>query len=259
MHSKAHKATLCRAELKAVSVPELECAEKALLQGLDFNLHCHHPYGAIHVLAREISLWCLQHQQVQASFGAHMQRGFSKRSIPDEYRDDALMSLCQRSLAVAQSALVYSDVNFLFEPRQIAFAAVAIALEGKCARRSVLVKEYLRSRFPNKTKGELDEFMGSVKKIIHLIDISPEIELSKFLHCRQRQRKHSIQSRVMEVQRVFVLVAGARYSRAVAPQSNAIQAKQCTKRLRSVAEHGYYDRNYVARKVARVTPISSEY
>ena len=204
---------MCREELRSVSIAEIEEAERNLLDGLDFKLRCHHPYGAIRVLAGEIAASVSQqisHHKVGLVPDEH---GFhSPRGVRDFYADTRLDTLCERALAVTQSALVYSDVNFLFPPGKIAFAAVAIALEGSvrggCL--GVMTRNYLRLRFPQKTAEALDAFEADVIEIIHEIEDCPEINLSKFLATSQRHFSSTAHYQAMEIRRVFSVAASFR-------------------------------------------------
>lgn len=51
---KSQHNPLCRHELCPVSVEEIEEAERALLEGCDFRLRCHHPYKAIQMLSSDV-------------------------------------------------------------------------------------------------------------------------------------------------------------------------------------------------------------
>ena len=157
INQKAQKAALCREELREVSIEEIETAERHLLEGLDYRLRSHHPYGAIKVLAADIVSYLRSSEQfLRKCYGYGSPRTVFG-GFPSE---EGLDSLGERALAVAQSALVYSDANFLFQPGKIAFAAVAIALEGRSYdnRLGSSMRHYLRMRFPQKSAEEMFQF-----------------------------------------------------------------------------------------------------
>ena len=123
-----------------------------------------------------------------------------------------LESLCDRAIAVAQSALVYSDVSFLFAPGKIAFAAVAIALEDfdhYCQLGPCMI-EYLRMRFPQKKDAELADFGFEVSRIINAIARAPGIDIKMFSIRPTGGRSMAMQMHAMEVRRVFSLVSRIR-------------------------------------------------
>lgn len=257
MNLKAHKASLCREELRAVGTAEIEDAERILLAGLDFRLRCHHPYGAIRVLAGEIATSLSEHIAYRKDgYGSHSPRG-----INDFYGRSRLDTLCERALAVAQAALVYSDVNFLFPPGKIAFAAVAIALEGKVRGGCLgyMMRNYLRLRFPQKSSEELDSFEADVIDIVYEIEACPEIDLSKFLSTSPRRSSSTAQYQALEVRRVFSVASyfrGMIQSRQEVSKSMRL-SNQTGKRGR---EDDYYPCSYQGRfKAARVTPTQTPF
>jgi hypothetical protein len=177
---------LCQEELRAVTIPEIEAAERALLEGCDYRLRCHHPYGAIKILASDISNYLmnstLEHQS-GLLVGKDIVNDSSRAAVSFKshpYGD--LSTLCERALSVAQSALVYSDVNFLFPPGQIAFAALAIALDGfgYGTKLGGGIRDYLVMRFRNKSVAELSEFESQLGKIVSIWEDCPGIDLNKF-------------------------------------------------------------------------------
>ena len=181
-----------REELKLVSIPEMEAAERALLQGCDGFLRCHHPYGACKMLASDVSNYLMSEPTQEFVLEGEGGIESSPKSVVYDYpaavspthreHDANLSTLAERSLSLAQWALVYSDVNFLFPPGQIAFAAVAVALDGQGhgTRLGEGMRQYLEMRFRNKTLEELDEFEGQVGKIISLLEDCSAIDLGKF-------------------------------------------------------------------------------
>lgn len=250
---------MCREELRYVTVEEIEEAERNLLDGLDFRLRCHHPYGAIRVLAGEIASCTTEHATKAAFF--YDQHFESPRGINDIYSDERLDSLGDRALAVAQAALVYSDVNFLYPPGKIAFAAVAIALEGK-ARAGCLgprMRNYLRTRFPQKNVEELFAFERDVVDIMYEIEACPEIDLMKFSSPSHRRFSCRAKHQASEIRRVFTVAAY--YRGMMVPQHTTSYrvANQAHARKRS-REETYHPCSYgVPYKAARVTPTQTPF
>jgi hypothetical protein len=212
---------LCREELRAVTIEEIEAAERALLEGCDYQLRCHHPYGAIKVLAADVTSYLLSTPKENAALGYDTRvntansYGYneSPRSVVYGYQPhqlqpaEGLNTVCERALSIAQSALVYSDVNFIFPPGQIAFAAITLALDGHHAGCDAGVgprmRDYLGMRFRSKTAEELAQFEGEVWKIIrHLINCSG-IDLNKFSPYWQCGDGRAAEMQAAEIRRVF--------------------------------------------------------
>jgi hypothetical protein len=195
-----------------VSVEEIEEAERALLEGLDFRLRCHHPYGAIKVLASDIIYHimegmgqCSDYSRADSKHGGYQ----SPRSVTYYGAQSGLRlgTVCDRALAVAQAALVYSDVCFIFPPGQIAFAAVAIAVEGRVGR---TMHEYLKKRFPQKTREECDHFEDEVTRIVALVANCPSIDMNKFSSPMQRKSRRTTAHQAAQIRRAFSLAADIR-------------------------------------------------
>lgn len=244
VHQKANKAPLCRDELRAVTIEEIEEAERALLVGLNYELRCHHPFGAIRVLSSDLANFLASsgdewnYTKSLSRSSAYPYGYKSPTTVHDCYTEERVTTLCDRAIALAQSALVYSDVNFLFPPGQIAFAVVSLALEGNDygGRLGAAMRSYLRMRFPQKSEGELCQFEWDVTQIICNLAHCPEIDLNKFgigsyHHPSSYQRtsgshslrygRHSAHHRAAEVRRVFAVTSSIRFQRAYAISSVA--------------------------------------
>lgn len=206
---KARNTGMCRDELIAVSVQEIEQAEIDLMNGLDFRLRCHHPYGAIKRLSSELADSLRNKRSQITDLYGYRSSWSNSREL---YEEELLESLCDRAIAVAQSALVYSDVSFLFAPGKIAFAAVAIALEDfdHYCQLGPRMTEYLRMRFPQKKESELADFSLEVSRIINAIASAPGIDIKIFSIRPTGRRSMAMQMHAMEVRRVFSLVARLR-------------------------------------------------
>jgi Cyclin C-terminal domain len=223
---RAQNAPLCRDELRAVTIQEIEEAERSLLEGCVYHLRCHHPYGAIKVLSADVTTHSLSTPKetstldCSTSVGATKSYGHggSPRSVygyqahQDPPVDESLNTICERALSIAQSALVYSDVNFLFPPGQIAFAAVTLALDGHRTGGTVgpRMSEYLSIRFRNKSSEELSQFKGEVRKIIRHLDNCPAIDLDRFSPSWQYRDGRAAEMQAAEIRRVFHVAARCR-------------------------------------------------
>lgn len=245
-----------------MSVQEIEVAERDLLSALDFRLRCHHPYGAIKVLSTDVAGYvksCDGHLSKLNSSDS-FKYSDSPKSVVHRYRPDhRLANLCERAIAVAQSALVYSDVNFLYPPGQIAFAAVAIAMEGNgCEwQLGTTMRNYLRMRFPQKNHEELNQYEDDVMDIVRNIGKCPEIDLKKFSSISRRSSRRATESQAAEVQRVFCVASYFRgFTKVTSSRLKKDEMGRSRKRLRidngSTSSQPYY-------KAARVTPIQTPY
>jgi hypothetical protein len=148
-----------------------------------------------------------------------------------------LATLCERALSVAQSALVYSDVNFLFPPGQIAFAAIAVAVDGYGygAKLGGGMRDYLAMRFRNKSIQELSDFEEQVGKIVSIWENCSSIDLNRFAPDWQLGRDETWEdSQALELRRVFQVASHLRmpkttkqlnreYSLAPAPPVSPLQ------------------------------------
>ena len=193
------------------------------------------------------------------SRGSSLQhRHRSPRTVVECYSEERTASLCERAIAIAQGALVYSDVNLLFPPGQIAFACAAIALEGNeyGGRLGASMRSYLRMRFPQKTEEELCQFEFDVSNIICNLASCPAMDVHKFCSGSYTGRRHSAQKRAAEVSRVFGVAAGIRMRRKIVTSSKPIQVECVRKRVRD-------DDRFFCRqdsfKIARVTPNQTQF
>lgn len=202
---RAQNDPLSMDELRAVTIQEIEEAERALLQGCDYRLRSHHPYGAIKVLASDVvSFFMNRRQQKNFHEDSNGSGNESPRSVAFEYNPylprvdefTGLDTLCERALSIAQSALVYSDINFLFKPGQIAFATVALALDSHAyscdddsPRLGTRMREYMCSRFSQKSQEEISEYEQEVSRIIATLEDCSSIDLEMFSPFWQYHRR----------------------------------------------------------------------
>lgn len=198
---RAQNDPLSMDELRAVTILEIEEAERALLEGCDYRLRSRNPYGAIKVLASDVQSFFMNRTQQKDSNGSGNE---SPRSVACDFspflpRPDTftgLDTLCERALSIAQSALVYSDINFLFPPGQIAFATVALALdshayscEDDSPRLGTRMREYMSARFSAKSEEEISEYEQEVSKIIATLENCSSIDLEMFSPFWQYHRR----------------------------------------------------------------------
>ncbi|KAL3907345.1 MAG: hypothetical protein SGILL_008916, partial [Bacillariaceae sp.] len=239
-------------ELKPVSIPEIEAAERALLQGCDGFFRCHHPYGACKALASEIANYVMSEPTQEFYLeGGDCRIQASPKSVMHDYavavsprhqevHDLNLSTLSERALSLAQWALVYSDVNFLFAPGKIAFAAVAVALDGAGhgTRLGEGMRQYLEMRFRNKTLEELDEFEGQIGKIISLLEDCSSIDLAKFSPNWQYCQDGAVhEHEAAELHQIFYKVSHLRSDNGKSARSTTPPQTS----LSPVQPMGYYD------------------
>jgi hypothetical protein len=181
IQDKARESGHYKYELNAVSLGEIEAGERELMEGVNYELRCHHPHQAIKVLTKDLMAYMSQRQKPDEM---HSHAGgpdvMSPRGIWDNLDGDD-QALYEKAIGVAHHALVFTDVPFLFPPGQIAFAAVSIASKRLQKERGHLVdyswldpnvREYLRDRFPSRDEQDLRDFEDHVIKIVHQIDRS---------------------------------------------------------------------------------------
>lgn len=190
------KSSLGRQESYYVSAKDIEAGERELMEGLNYELRCHHPYDAIRVLVKDVTAFL---SDADTSMQAH--QSTEKRDPSDTFRDEHLsprgaseffnkgrdQQLHARAITVAQNALLFSDVPFLFTPGQIAFASVAVALTTGRKATSARSPEafvplnpemttYLRARFPSKLENDLNHFESQVREVVHQVEHSPAMD-----------------------------------------------------------------------------------
>lgn len=234
------------------------------MQGLDYRLRCHHPYGAIKRLSAEIA------ESLRGTHPKETERYGYRSSWSNSrelYNEELLETLCDRAIAVAQSALVYSDVNFLLAPGKIAFAAVAIALEDfdHCGQLGPRMTDFLRMRFPQKKETELSDFGLEVSRIIVAIARAPGIDIKQFSIRPNSRQSMAMQMHAMEIRRVFSLVARLRecIKRDEAQQKRhfapcTVEPSPKRRRLSFRFASGYEGKFYTgALEPARVTPVQT--
>jgi hypothetical protein len=135
VEQKIAQSSLAKQESYYVSANDIEVGERELMEGLNYEMRCHHPHAAIRVLAKEMSTFlseACESPQECCSDGSEEGRNpldeiASPRHVGSFSDEHNWRNLYERSIAVAQHALIFSDVSFLSCPGPLAFAAVAIA------------------------------------------------------------------------------------------------------------------------------------
>ena len=147
---------------------DIEEFERLLMEGLNYQFRCHHPFSAMNALALDFTNFIAERK------GDKMARGV--------LCDDGVNNLLERASGIVQRSMVFSDAQFLFAPGHIAFAVIAIALGSvnyKDGCISLELKEYLIDRFARKSIEELDRFIDTVESVIHalyscdMMDLAP--------------------------------------------------------------------------------------
>jgi hypothetical protein len=177
---------LCREELPYVTVEEIEAAERDLMDGINYEMRCHHPFNAIHILAGEVEKFLIRDEDLRFF---PFENVFERRRIngcqmsPRDvygYSDEEFdQGIKERALLVAQNAMLFSDVIFLFPPGQIAFAAVALSLydDHNSVGLPLTLRTYLRDRFISKSEDDLLAFEDQVVAIVGMLRESPVMDM----------------------------------------------------------------------------------
>jgi hypothetical protein len=260
IRQKVEGAPLCRQELSYVTVEEIEVAERDLMDGLNYEMRCHHPYNAVRVLATEVEKFLSRNTDTrvftfESSFCGRQPLGDSSspRDVVDIRSEDCKEGILESSIRVAQNAMLFSDVAFLYPPGQIAFAAVAMNIRDAHDSRGLplIIRTYLRDRFTSKTEGELLAFEEQVSAIVDKLHDSPVMDVKMIAMSRNSMVSDRVVAKQAdELRRVFLKVSSMHSS----PQ--AVQSYVCKLgRKRKFPEATLLSpecRSY--RKVVKVTP-----
>jgi hypothetical protein len=239
---RVQNAPLCCKELRAVPVPEIEFAERLLMEGLNYEFRCYHASSTIETIFAD----CAAFRSSGESYG----RGdLSPRTTFDCY--DENIYLQQKALEVAQRALIFSDAPFLFNPCHTAFAVTAIVTgsvteEGNMGDK---LQKYLEQSRPTTTMAELDAFTQSVRDTIHMLVNCPFMDLRP----TGGRATEIVAGRAEELRRVLGEVATIRLYR----KMKRCQTVPCDSLKRSRFELDFTPpRLPHARKYAKVTPTA---
>uniref|UniRef100_A0A7S1VMQ6 Cyclin-like domain-containing protein n=1 Tax=Grammatophora oceanica TaxID=210454 RepID=A0A7S1VMQ6_9STRA len=205
---------LCREELGSLSARDIEIAEKQLMEGVNYQFICHHPHATIQSLVSEIvhSDFFLDdhHEHPHPTDATSSYR--PKNSF--DLRDQRRVELENKAMMVAQSALLFSDVPFLFSPAQIAFASLSMALAccDMCASGTTTsllagsihptLHKYIRSKFAGKPESKVVEFEEEVVAITHMVVRSPVMDLNMLSMWAGAQRREEVVAHQAEELRI---------------------------------------------------------
>ena len=138
VQQRVHNAPLCCKELRAVSVMEIEFAERLLMEGLNYEFHCHHATDFIDEIFNynfaRISLRKSNERNDRVDISPRSTATWSgcDNSMYGEVDFDFSERRRQKALDVAQRAYIFTDIPFLYAPCDIALAVVAIASGSVC-------------------------------------------------------------------------------------------------------------------------------
>ena len=243
IYREAKATPLYGSELRAISVEGIEAAERALLEGLNYEMMCYHPTDAVRMLASDLSdYFASSCDGPVAQFAYHLGE-----------------DVHARAQAVCYRALICSDAPFLFAPGKIAFAAATIALKSiDCnGLQGDEMEDFLVCRFPNFSEEELGIFGEQVYEIVQFLQDCPAMELSS----SQEQQPWN---EAEELLQVLVKLANNHTVKMVKPAATAVSSAPNTepRRKRSrleiaQSETGVTTSSWkIHRKCPKVTPVS---
>ena len=236
---RVQNAPLCRTELRSVSVPEILDYERILMEGLNYQFRCHHPFSAMQALALDYYDFLCDQDDEAVPVADFL--------VPEDILD--------RACAITERAMIFSDVALLFAPGHIGFASVAIALgctigeEGGIGEDLML---YLENRFSRKSKEELTRFVDSVNRVIRTLCACPLMDL--MIHSSTLQFTNDLAAqRAEETKRVLTKFANIRHH--LLRRSASWSSSWYTRKRSRVEVEFTPPRQILPRKSARVTPI----
>jgi hypothetical protein len=256
--------SLGKQESYHVTVKDIEAGERELMEGINYEMQCHHPYTAIRVLAKEMSHFLLDYDEERDDCD---NIEASPRHVHDFDKAERQRNLFEDSIEVAQNALLFSDVPFLFSPGPIAFASVAIAsrngrkptrnVDGHTSPLEPQVREFLRVRFPAEQEYDLRDFESQVGKIVAVTDdIRTVIDSNMLMSCQSEEPESCDDKtiQIFELRRVSCKVAALRLSRqAVRSRRGRYQSPR--KRKGNAEESLIVKDKVEIGKIPKVTPI----
>jgi len=267
--------SLAKQESYYVSYKDIERGERELMEGINYEMRCHHPHAAIRVLSKEMSTFLYENESCVDSDGSeernpthtlHEHELASPRQVHD-FVDErrAGRNLYEKSIAVAQNALLFTDVAFLVTPGPIAFASVAVASRnGRKPPRgskgsdllSPQVREFLRVRFPAEEEYDLRDFEDQVVKIVQALDNSTVMDTKMLAACQTEEPCGSDHkaTQICEIRRVSSKVSALRVSREAARERSQ-DVRYQSPRKRKDADEPLVGRLELSQtKIPKVTP-----
>ena len=216
-----------RQELPALSVFEIEEAERQLMLGIDYMFRCFHTSSALQNLIPDFFAIQCERENVEAS-------------VRLESR------LVRKGLEVARRALIFSDAPFLYTPCHQAFAITcmvsrSITQEGTLGND---IQAFMVKVFPHKTKGEMLSFTRTVHEIIEYLMSCPLMDLRPVHADRATEL---VARRAEEIRRVLGIAV--KFRKTSPPTESQL------KRMRYEPDFTPPDSQHHARKYVKVTPL----
>ena len=241
IYREARTTPLYGSELRAISVEEIEAAERTLLEGLNYEMMCFHPTDAVRLLASDLSDYFAS----------------SCDGPVAEYAYHLGEDVHARAQAVCYRALICSDAPFLYAPGKIAFAAAKIALKSiDCEGLSgEEMEDFLLCRFPDYSAGELGAFEEEVDEIVHFLHDCPAMELSRRPQSSWNEAEELLQVLVKLANMHTVKINMPAPTPAAASSTTTNQPRRKRSRLEMVQSQKVVSWT-VHRKCPKVTPIS---
>jgi hypothetical protein len=243
-----------------------------LIEGINYQMICHHPHGAIRTLAPEVAAFEGDDPEERQPPREVLLPMESPRNVfvpPGDNLmttgDKALM-IARNALMIAQNALLFSDVPFLYPPGQIAFASIAMALNMNDPTREQYdelihpsLRSYLRTRFSSRAEQELELFEENVMDIIETLLESPVMDVKMLSMSKNVDRREEVViQQAEELRRVFCKVSSLQSKLtpkiSSSPQQNHRKRKSLPDFFPVVSpppSSSYIDG---ARKIPKVTP-----
>lgn len=242
IQERVQGAPLCRRELCAITAYEIEEAERFVLEGLNYQLLCHHPDGTLHALVSDVICLASESKRIEDHREPSDYEGSrSPRTSTGNSALDYIDELWERAQAIALRALVFSDAPFLVAPIHTAFAIVTILL-GPSAEQ--YMGEIIASRLDFPSKEERFDFCLQIRTAIQVLESCPMVDL------RSRDSGREIAMERAEALRVSLAkVANIRLLRSMGMEPSTPEAT----RKRSKTEPGrIHERR--GKKLVRVSP-----
>lgn len=251
-----------------MSVKDIEAGERELMEGINYEMRCHHPHTAIRVLAKEMSTFLSEYEEERNPCDSVVDDELaSPRHVYGFSEVERCRNLYQDSIAVAQNALLFSDVPFMFSPGPIAFASVSVAsrngrkparnVDGHVSPLEPQVQEFLRVRFPAEEEYDLRDFESQVGKIVALLDNSTVMDSNMLASCQYEEPEgHDDKTiQIFELRRVSCKVAALRISREAKRQGRSFRYQSPRKRKGNADEPLVGRREIGQGKIPKVTPM----
>jgi hypothetical protein len=229
--------------LHSVSITDIETAERDLMEALNYEFRCHHPDPSIRFLTMDIAHFLSEkkHPALQVHLrdprdcyhsGCSERFGSMRRSSASGGQQeggcgyvDYAVELAETAAEVAQRALIFSDIPFLYAPGHIAFAIVSIAMESveMSGHMGDDMQDYLVSRHGiMNSEEEILAFSREVSKIIAALIKCPHMDLLP----TAGQGPRIVEQRAEELRRVLFAVSDLRMLRQMQAAAAAAAAAQ---------------------------------